>query len=59
VQRIFGFLFDLAGFDSDPLLALVAQQQGASKITAENTLFASKWRLYYDSYFEKYQDTRS
>jgi predicted transcriptional regulator of viral defense system len=59
VQRIFGFLFDLAGFDSDALLAMVAAQKGVSRITGESTLFGRKWRLYYDSYFEKYQDTRS
>ncbi|MFN8487257.1 MAG: type IV toxin-antitoxin system AbiEi family antitoxin domain-containing protein [Caldilineaceae bacterium] len=55
VQRIFGFLFDLVGLEAQPIQALVAGTKGTSKLTRESTMFCSKWRLYYEPYFCKYQ----
>lgn len=52
VQRILGFLFDKADFDSDPILQLVKDIKGASIMTKDSKRFSAKWSLYYSSHFE-------
>jgi predicted transcriptional regulator of viral defense system len=64
--KVFGFLFDLIGIDSTRLLEIVKEKRkyGAhwmlfkdlkSEEKASNK-FNAKWRLYYDEYFDKYQN---
>ncbi|MCA9334481.1 type IV toxin-antitoxin system AbiEi family antitoxin domain-containing protein, partial [Candidatus Saccharibacteria bacterium] len=54
VQRICGFLFDLAGIDSTTVAALVSGAKGSSRITKQSTIYSHKWRLYYDAHFTQY-----
>ena len=53
--KIFGFVFDLLGWDSGKLFQLIPDTRSTYRINAGDKLFNSKWRLYYDSYFTKYQ----
>lgn len=54
VQRICGFLLDLAGVDSTVVAALVSESKGSSRITKQSTIYNHKWRLYYDEHFTQY-----
>lgn len=54
VQRICGFLFDLAGIDSTRVAALVIEAKGSSRITKQSCVYSHKWRLYYDEHFTQY-----
>lgn len=56
VQRICGFLLDLAGLDSAGAAALVAGAKGSSRITKQSTIYSRKWRLYYDPHFTQYKE---
>jgi predicted transcriptional regulator of viral defense system len=56
VQRIVGFLLDLAGLDSTAVAGLVADATGVSRITKQSTLYSHKWRLYYDQHFTQYTE---
>ena len=59
-RRIFGFLFDMAGIDSQKLLDSVQSRKSVSSITkSEDNIYNHKWKLYYDSYFEKYADEKT
>lgn len=54
-QRIFGFLLDLAGINSLPLLNSMQNSQSVSYLsTSENNTYNHKWKLYYDEYFNQY-----
>lgn len=54
-QRIFGFLLDLAGINSLPLLNSMQNSQSISYLTnSENNTYNHKWKLYYDEYFNRY-----
>ncbi len=54
-QRIFGFLLDLAGINSLPLLNSMQNSQSVSYLTnSENNTYNHKWKLYYDEYFNRY-----
>lgn len=53
--KVFGFIFDLLGINSDQLHQLVMDKQTTSWMLAEDKKFNAKWRLYYDEYFDKYQ----
>lgn len=55
--KIFGFLFDLLGIQSDSLYSQV-KLKGTHWMLSGNSTFNSKWRLYYDSYFDKYQTVK-
>ncbi|NTU47321.1 hypothetical protein HGA88_06905 [Candidatus Roizmanbacteria bacterium] len=55
--KIFGLLFDIVGFDSSKLFALLKSKSGTHTMLSESVKFNAKWRLYYDPYFDKYQDT--
>lgn len=56
VQRIGGFLLDLAGLDSTGVATLVTGTTGVSRITKQSTLYNHKWRLYYDQHFTQYTE---
>ncbi|MFZ3073558.1 MAG: hypothetical protein WA093_00275 [Minisyncoccales bacterium] len=53
--KIFGFLFDLAQIDSTNLFEFVRSKSknGVHLMITGNKKFNSKWRLYYDEYFDK------
>lgn len=54
-RRIFGFLLDCAGLDTQELLLSVTGRKSVSSISdAQNCVYNHKWKLYYDQYFEKY-----
>jgi len=54
-RRIFGFLLDCAGLDTQKLLISVSGRKSVSSISdAQNNIYNHKWKLYYDQYFEKY-----
>jgi len=56
IQRIVGFLLDLAGLNSTAVAALVAGTTGVSRITKQSILYNHKWRLYYDQHFTLYTE---
>lgn len=56
VQRIGGFLLDLAGLDSTVAATLIAGATGVSRITKQSTIYNHKWRLYYDQHFTQYTE---
>lgn len=53
--KIFGFIFDLLNIDSGQLLIITKKNRGAHRMTVNAEIFNSKWRLYYDVYFDKYK----
>lgn len=53
--KIFGFLFDLLGIDSNSVYSFLKNKRGADWMFAGDKTFNAKWRLYYDEYFDKYQ----
>ena len=54
-QRILGFVLDCLKLDSEKLTQALRKHHGTSKITdSDDNVFNSKWRLYYDRYFERY-----
>ncbi len=55
--KTFGFLFDLLGIDSSNLYNQVGLR-GTHLMFTGNSKFNSKWRLYYDEYFDKYQSVK-
>ena len=55
--KIFGFLFDLLGIDSDHLYRQV-KLKGTHWMLSDDSKFNARWRLYYDEYFDKYQSAK-
>jgi predicted transcriptional regulator of viral defense system len=55
--KIFGFLFDLLGIDSSHLFSQL-KLRGTHWMLSGDTKFNAKWRLYYDTYFDKYQSDK-
>jgi predicted transcriptional regulator of viral defense system len=54
-RRIFGFLYECNALDTRALLQAVEGKASVSSIsTRENQRYHHQWKLYYDSYFEKY-----
>jgi len=54
-RRIFGFLLDCAGMDTQQLLNSVARRSSVSSISkSQNNIYNHKWKLYYDQHFTKY-----
>ncbi|MBI5413026.1 type IV toxin-antitoxin system AbiEi family antitoxin domain-containing protein [Candidatus Peregrinibacteria bacterium] len=53
--KIFGVIFDLLKIDSSQLLKFAKQSKGAHRMIANTRAFNAKWRLYYDTYFDKYR----
>jgi predicted transcriptional regulator of viral defense system len=56
-QRIFGFLLDLAGIKSLPLINSLQGSQSISYLSkSSNNTYNHKWKLYYDEYFNRYTE---
>ncbi|MEN8242849.1 MAG: type IV toxin-antitoxin system AbiEi family antitoxin domain-containing protein [Chloroflexota bacterium] len=53
--KIFGLVFDLLGLNSDQFHQLIKGRRSTHHMRPEDKTFNAKWRLYYDSYFEKYR----
>ena len=54
-SRVFGFLLDCAGIESQKLLHSVANRKSVSSMSdTQNKVYNHKWKLYYDQYFEQY-----
>ena len=53
--KVFGLIFDLIGINSDKLYKIVKTKHGTHWMISGDTKFNAKWRLYYNSYFDKYQ----
>lgn len=51
--KTFGFMFDLLGIDSSDLYNQVGLK-GTHWMLSHDTKFNAKWRLYYDTYFDRY-----
>lgn len=54
--KTFGFIFDLTGIDSSHIYELIRENNVTLKMLSDDTKFNSKWRLYYDEYFDKYRE---
>lgn len=52
--KTFGLIFDLLGLESEELYRKV-KRVGTNWMLSEDTKFNSKWRLYYNPYFDKYK----
>jgi predicted transcriptional regulator of viral defense system len=53
-RRIFGFMFDCAGMDSQQLLQSVANRKSVSSMSdAQDKVYNHKWRLYTNQHFEQ------
>jgi len=55
--KTFGFLFDLLGINSGDLYNQV-KLKGTHLMLSGDAKFNAKWRLYYDTYFDKYQTVK-
>jgi len=54
-QRILGFVLDCLKLNSSKLNEGLKTKKGSSRITdSADNLYNSKWRLYYDRYFDQY-----
>lgn len=56
--KIYGFVFDLLGWDSRNLSLQLAGTRSTHRIHENDKIFNAKWRLYYDGYFDKYNKTK-
>jgi len=54
--KTFGFIFDLIGIDSSHIYRLIRENNMTLKMLPDDTKFNSKWRLYYDEYFDRYRE---
>jgi predicted transcriptional regulator of viral defense system len=53
-QKIFGFLFDLVGINSNEIYERVSMSRSPNWMFPGDKKFNAKWRLYYRDYFDKY-----
>lgn len=53
--KTFGFVFDLLHINTVNIYSLLKNKRGVDWMFAGDKKFNSKWRLYYDEYFNKYQ----
>jgi len=53
-QKVFGFIFDLLKIDSEMLYKEVGPQRSTNWMFPGDKKYNSKWRLYYNEYFDKY-----
>jgi len=53
-MKIFGFILDLIGIDSSGLHKRISAKKSTHWMFKDSDRFSSKWRLYYDKYFDKY-----
>jgi len=54
-QKIYGYIFDLLGINSDQLYERVSDQKSTNWMFPGDKKFNAKWRLYYRVYFDKYK----
>ncbi len=54
--KVFGLVFDLLRRNSDRLYNQVKGNLSTHRMSSGNQTFNAKWRLYYDEYFDKYQN---
>lgn len=52
--KVFGLIFDLIGINSDKLYKIIKAKHSTHWMLTDDTKFNSKWRLYYNPYFDKY-----
>ncbi|MBU1088281.1 type IV toxin-antitoxin system AbiEi family antitoxin domain-containing protein [Patescibacteria group bacterium] len=52
--KIFGLIFDLIGINSDKLYKIIKAKHSTHWMLTGDTKFNSKWRIYYNPYFDKY-----
>lgn len=55
-QKIYGFIFDLVGINSDEIYKRVSKKKNPNWMFPEDKKFNAKWRLYYREYFDKYKN---
>jgi len=53
--KTFGLVFDFLGLNSEPLFQSLGNIRSTHRMSLDDKTFNSKWRLYYDNYFEKYR----
>jgi len=53
--RIFGFIFDLIGINSEKLEKLTQKYTSTTFLSKKSTQYQAKWRLYTEDYFNKYK----
>ena len=54
-MKVLGFVFDLLGMNSEQFFRSISNNRSTHRMSPDDKTFNSKWRLYYDEYFEKYQ----
>lgn len=54
--KVFGLMFDWAGWDSQKLFQLLGSHRSTHRMSSNGNSFNGKWRIYYDEYFNKYQN---
>ncbi|MEK7680498.1 MAG: hypothetical protein AAB348_00390 [Patescibacteria group bacterium] len=57
--KILGLIFDFLSIDSSKLYELVKHKHGTHWMLAGDKKFNAKWRLYYDEYFDQYNQKSS
>ena len=57
-MKVLGFVFDLLGMNSEQFFRSISNNRSTHRMSPDDKTFNSKWRLYYDEYFEKYQRAR-
>lgn len=53
--RIFGFIFDLLGINSQDLEKLTQKYSSTTFLSKKSSQYQAKWRLYTEDYFNKYK----
>jgi len=54
-MKVLGFVFDLLGMNSEQFFQSISNSRSTHRMSPDDKTFNSKWRLYYDEYFDKYQ----
>ncbi len=54
-MKVLGFVFDLLGMNSKQFFRSISNNRSTHRMSPDDKTFNSKWRIYYDEYFEKYQ----
>ena len=52
--KVFGLVFDFLGWDSELLSLALSNTRSTHHMSSGDDQFNAKWRLYYDEYFDKY-----
>jgi len=54
--KIFGLIYDLLNIDSTQLHKLIKNNKSTHWMTPKDQKYNSKWKMYYDPFFDKYQN---